>query len=284
MKRGLETLSEAHVLVTGGARGIGLATARRLLRAGARVTLWDRDRDALVEAMRALGLPTGRTTEGETALHTEVCDITDFEALSSCLERSEAVLGPVDVLVNNAGHLAPGQFEEQPPEVWMRSLEVNVNAVVYLTRLVLPGMYERGRGHVVNISSAAGTIGVPGLAVYSAAKWAVWGFSEALRGEAWNRGVMVSSIHPSYVARGMFAGAELHGLGRFIVPLLNDHDVVAEAIVESALKRKRFSPKRPRSVRIAVLLRGVLPDPWFNWVVKHLGVWESMTGWRGRGA
>jgi all-trans-retinol dehydrogenase (NAD+) len=270
-------LAAGHAVITGGARGIGLATARRLIAAGTGVSLWDFDEQALSAARTELAAEVPGAL-----IHTEVCDVTDRDQLRRALSGSTGALGTVDILINNAGHLAPGRFEEQSAEMWATSLEVNLNALVYLTRLVIPGMYEQGSGHIVNISSAAGTIGVPGLAVYSAAKWAVWGFSEALRAEARPRGVMVSSIHPSYIAEGMFAGARIKGLGRLLVPLLRSHDVVAHAIVESALRRGRSSPKRPRTVRIAVLLRGVLPDPWFNAMMKWMGVWDSMSGWHGR--
>jgi hypothetical protein len=80
----------------------------------------------------------------------------------------------------------------------------------------------------------------------------------------------------------MFAGARLTGPGRLIVPQLRSHDVVAEAIVEAALRRGRTAPKRPRSVELAVLLRGILPDRWFNGLMRILGVWDSMGSWRGR--
>ena len=268
----------AHAVVTGGARGIGLASARRLAADGAAVTLWDRDREALEAARDELS-----AAFPALSIHVDACDITEAEAVKRALSRSVDVQGPVDILVNNAGHLAPGRLVDQPPETWMTTLNVNVNALVYLTRLVIPSMYERGRGHIVNISSAAGAIGVPKLAVYSASKWAVWGFSEALRAESRPYGVAVSSIHPSYIAQGMFAGARIQGLGRLIVPLIGSHDVVAEAIVESAIKRGRTSVKRPRSVRLAVFLRGVLPDRWFNALMRGLGVWESMSGWHGAG-
>jgi NAD(P)-dependent dehydrogenase (short-subunit alcohol dehydrogenase family) len=142
---------------------------------------------------------------------------------------------------------------------------------------------------VIRVSSEGsimiGTL--PRLSSYSlsstcATKWAVWGFSEALRAEARAHGVQVSSIHPSYIAEGMFAGARLTGPGRLIVPQLRSHDVVAEAIVEAALRRGRTAPKRPRSVELAVLLRGILPDRWFNGLMRILGVWDSMGSWRGR--
>jgi all-trans-retinol dehydrogenase (NAD+) len=146
-------------------------------------------------------------------------------------------------------------------------------------------MYGRNEGHVVNISSAAGMLGVAGLAVYAASKWAVRGLTESLRHEAWNlgkRGVRFSSVHPSYVAEGLFAGARMRGLGALIVPRIRNHDVVAKAIVEAALKRGRNSPKRPRSVRAADFFRGVLPDSLFQRLIRILNVHRSMSTWKGK--
>jgi all-trans-retinol dehydrogenase (NAD+) len=146
-------------------------------------------------------------------------------------------------------------------------------------------MYDRDCGHIVNISSASGLLGVPELALYAASKWGVWGLTESLRFEAWERGkkgVKWSTIHPCYIAKGMFEGAKLRGIGNIIAPLLPDHDVVAEAIVESALKKGRYSPKRPRTVRSMVLLRGLVPDELYQWCVDILGVTGSMKTWKGR--
>lgn len=271
-------LDGAHAIVTGAARGIGYATCRRLLAAGAYVSMWDRHEEALRIAVESL-------TEGGAAgdhIATAVVDVTDSTALSRAYEEGRSRFGAVDVLINNAGHLAPGRLDDQEIDVWRTTIAVNVDAVIALSRLVIPEMYRRRRGHIVNISSAAGAIGVPNLAVYSASKWAVWGFTEALRGEAREHNVLVSSVHPSYVATGMFAGARLRGLGNLIVPRLPDHDVVAEAIVEAALRRGRTRIMRPRSVRLAVLLRGILSDGAFNALIRLLGVWDSMSGWHGR--
>ena len=276
-RRNTVPLAGAVAVVTGGAGGIGWATARRLLVHGARVSLWDRDSDALDAAVTRL-VGEGISTDH---VHTVIVDITDYAALHAAVERVRTHWGAPEILINNAGHLAPGSFVDQDAQVWMQTLAVNVNALVYLTRLIMPEMYRRGRGHVVNISSAAGTIGVPYLAVYSASKWAVWGFSEALRGEARTHGVLVSSIHPSFISTGMFAGARLQGLGGLIVPRISSHDVIAEAIVERALRRGEQRVMRPRSVRLAVFFRGVLPDKWFNALMRFLGVWDSMRSWHG---
>ncbi len=279
MKAQRVPLSGAHAVITGGAQGIGFATAKRLVAQSCSVTLWDLDANALEEATRSLLA----IAPGNTRVRGAVCDITDRERVRAEFDAAEQETGPVDILVNNAGFLSPGDFIDQPMREWDRTIDINVMALLAVTHTIIPSMYARHRGHIVNISSAAGTIGVPGLAVYSASKWAVWGFSEALRGEARAHGVRVSSIHPSYIATGMFEGARIGGLGSLLVPRLRDHDVIARAIVEAALKRGRTSPKRPRTVRLAVLLRGILPDTWFQWTVRALGVADSMRSWTGRG-
>ena len=194
-------------------------------------------------------------------------------------------MGRVDILVNNAGYVSGGDLLDRPDDEWERTIDVNLTALIYTTRAFLPGMYERNSGHVVNISSAAGTIGVPGLAVYAATKWGVWGLTESLRMEAYNHkknGVKFSTIHPSYVAKGMFEGARLGFPGRLIVPLVKSHDVIAKAIVDSALKKNRFSPKRPRTVNMNLRFRALMPDSWFQHFLMLMGVGGSMKSWYGR--
>jgi len=272
-------LRNKRALVTGGAAGIGFATSMRLARAGCSVGICDIDPGALERARQTLstfGVPV-------VALR---CDVTDPNAVGEMIRTAESAFGGIDILVNNAGFMAPGNFLDRPVADWAKTIDVNVQAILYTTHAVLPGMYARGEGHVVNVSSAAGTIGVAGLAAYAASKWAVWGLTESLRNETWNlgvRGVRFSSVHPYYVAEGLFAGARVRGIGALIVPRLKNHDVVARAIVEAALKRGRFSPKRPRSVRLAVLLRGILPDAAFQRVVRFLGIHRSMSTWKGKG-
>ena len=276
----VKTLKGTHAVVTGAARGIGLATVRRLLREGVAVSLWDRDEtelDAAAHALRA-EFPTAR-------IATYRVDVTDAPAVAATVDQAENALGVIDILVNNAGYLAPGNLTDQSVDQWDRTIAVNLNALVYTTAAVLPGMYRRGTGHVVNLSSAAATLGVAGLAVYAATKWAVWGLTESLRHEAINlgaRGVRFSSIHPIFLRHGMFAGAKLRGLGALLVPNVKNHDVIARAIVESALKRGCRTPMRPRTVRLAVLLRGILPGALFDAVVRALGVPQGMSTWKGQ--
>lgn len=271
-------LKSKCAIVTGGAMGIGLATARRLIKEGCAVTIWD-IQPATLDAARA------ELQAGGGRVFTHVCDVTDKSRVYELAQKAKEEMGKVDILINNAGYVMGGDFLAQPDEVWEKTIAVNVTSMIYTIRAFLPGMYERNSGHVVNISSAAGTIGVPDLAIYAATKWAVWGLTESMRLEAWNKnksGVKWSSIHPSYIAQGMFAGAKLKGIGGLLVPLLKDHDVVAKAIVEGALKKGKYSPKRPRTVNLTIRLRGLFPDVLFQKLMVFMGITQSMKSWKGR--
>lgn len=272
----------SHALITGGARGIGAATARRLVEKGASVTIIDVDAEELArreDELRRLAAPRG------AFVASRVCDITDGDATTEAVRAIQREHGPVTILVNNAGILFPGDFLDQPMFKWEKLVEVNLTALIRLTHLLLPAMLAQDRGVVVNLSSAGGAVGVAGLSVYAATKWAVWGFSESLRHEVWNgdnRGVHIASVHPNFLKSGLFEGARLPRLGGLIVPRVKDHDVVARAIVEDAIARRKNVVMRPKSVRLAPFLRGVLPDTLFQRLTRSLGVAQSMEGWRGR--
>lgn len=265
-------------LITGGAKGIGLAAAKRLAAENCRLILWDMDEHALSHAADVLSSFGVRVIA-------EVCDITKVEASRKHLESAVSKTGPVDLLVNNAGFVSGKHLHEMEQSDIERSVTVNLTALVNLTRLVIPGMYENNFGFIVNLSSAAGILGVARLPVYSATKWAVWGFSEALRHEAANlgkTGVHIASVHPGYIRKGMFAGARIPWPGGLLVPRIKSHDQVAKAIVEKAIKRRKTRVLIPGSIRLAILLRGLLPDRVFNWYLRFLGIQRSMESHKGR--
>lgn len=274
-------LAGRTALVTGGARGIGFQIAKRLVAEGVTTTIWDLDATALETAREELVRSTPDHEDGVLAWR---CDVRDPADIERSLDHTTGEMGRIDILVNNAGLLVGGPFETQDPEAQRRLIDVNLTAVATLTRLALPAMIERGSGHVVNIASASSTIGVADLALYAATKWAVWGLTEGLRHEARNAGrrIRFSSVHPNFVATGLFEGARIPGLGGLLVPRVRTHDDVARAVVEKCLKRGRRQVMIPPSVRTAVLLRALLPYPLFLAVTRGLGVSRSMDGWTGK--
>lgn len=179
-------LAGAHVVITGGSEGIGLATARAAARRGARVSIVARRADVIDAA-----LPTiGPTAAGAAA------DVTDAEALAAALERIGERNGPCDVLVCCAGYARPGYFGDLPVEEFERHMAVNYLGTVHAVRAVVPSMRERGRGHLLVTSSTAGLIGVFGYGAYSPTKFAVRGLAEVLRSELVHDGITVGIVHP----------------------------------------------------------------------------------------
>lgn len=266
-------------IVTGGAMGIGFATAKLLVKEGCVVTIWDINQLELENSKKELEL-----LGGKVFIHN--CDVTDKNRVYGLANMAINEMGRIDILINNAGYVRGGELLDQPDEVWEKTIQINLSSMIYTIKAVLPGMYERNSGNIVNISSASGLLGVANLSVYAATKWAVWGLTESMRFEAWNngkKGVRWSSVHPSYLAKGLFEGAKLGFLGNLIVPLVKDHDVIARAIVNSALKRGKYLVLRPRSLRLTTLLRGILPDFLFQKMLIIMGVHKSMENWKGRG-
>ena len=217
-------ISGRTVAITGGARGLGLATAKELASRGARVAIGDLDGD--LARVEAAALP-GPGPHAGYAL-----DVTDPESFEKFLTQA-AELGELDVLVNNAGIMPVRAFAEEDPLVTRRQVEINILGVTTGTRLALDRMLPRRRGHIVNVASAAGRVAVPGEAVYTATKHAVVGFNEALRVELKGTGVEVSTILPSLAATELASGMKPP---RF-VPMVKPEQV-AKAIAKTLEKPK----------------------------------------------
>ncbi len=276
----MTNLKGKKAIVTGGAMGIGLATARRLLAEGCDVTIWDLNREALNKAEAEL------KAMNRGAVYAHPCDVTDRRQVLLMAETAERDMGRIDILINNAGIEKHGRFCDVPLEEWERETAVNLHAIYYTTHAILPGMNQRSEGHIVNISSAAGLIGVPDLAVYAATKWAVFGFTESLRAEAAidNKNITFTSVHPHFVKEGLFSGGSLNFLGNLLVPRIGSHDRVARAVVNRALKRKQNTVKIPVTLQLGVLFRGLLPDRLLQWVlVRLMGVGGCTDGLVGYG-
>ncbi|GAA4594676.1 SDR family NAD(P)-dependent oxidoreductase [Planotetraspora phitsanulokensis] len=243
-------LAGARVLVTGASSGIGAATALALAGRRARLVLAGRDGDRLAE----VAVRTG----GEVV----VADLPDGAA------RLAAAAGPVDVLVSNAGEGWCGPFTRMPEEAVERLVGVNLTAPVHLTRLLLPAMIERGRGHLVFVASIAGAVGVAEEAVYSATKAGLMAFAEALRYELRGLGasragdpaprIGVTVVVPGVVDTPFFARRGVPYGRRRPAPIPPER--VARAVV-TAVERGRAECYVPGWLRLPARLRGASPGP-----------------------
>lgn len=181
-------LANQVAVVTGGAQGLGFAMAHRLLQSGAKVSLWDRDGDALNKAVAALG----------AGASSRIVDITDLEGLGRAHAEVEAEIGPVSILINSAGIAGSNaSLDTYDPDEWRRVVEVNLNGTFYVNKVVVPGMKARNYGRIVNIASVAGKEGNPNLSAYSAAKAGVIGLTKSLGKELASYDIAVNAITPA---------------------------------------------------------------------------------------
>jgi short-subunit dehydrogenase len=217
-------LATLSIAITGGARGIGLATATRLSRTGARVVIGDRDVEAAGQAAADLGVEV---------LPLDVADPASWRSFASAA-------GPLDVLVNNAGIMPVGEVIKEPDEVTRAILSVNLLGVITGTKTIAPGMIERGGGHIVNVASGVGRVAVPGGATYAASKFGVVGFTEATRAELAPHGVQVSMVLPTVVQTELAAGVSQ---ARFVKPVTAE-DVAAA--IEAVIRNPRPETWVPR--------------------------------------
>jgi len=262
-----------NVLITGAASGIGRLMAIRIAARGARLILWDLAAQPL-DVLRAELAAQG------AAVHAYGCDLGQRDAIADTAARVLQECGPVDVLINNAGIVNGRSLLDSSDDEIERTFRVNTLALFSTTRAFLPGMLERGDGHVVNIASAAGLAGVPRLCDYSASKFAVVGFDESLRLELGRRRskVVTTIVCPFYIDTGMFRGART----RFpwLLPILAPDDV-AERIVR-AIEADRRRLLLPRFVLAALLVRA-LPPRAFDALMAFFGITRSMDDFTGRG-
>jgi NAD(P)-dependent dehydrogenase (short-subunit alcohol dehydrogenase family) len=236
------SLTGKVVAITGGGRGIGRAIAQALAREGARVAVGDLDREAAEQTAATLG---------DEALGLGV-DVTDHPGLIAFLDEVEQRLGPLDVLVNNAGIMPVTPLVEESAESIARQLDVNLRAVIHGTQEAMRRMVPRGTGHIVNMASIAGRSGFPHLATYCATKHGVVGLSEAARVELRDTGVEVSVVMPSIVRTELATG-----LADSRVKAVEVDDVAREVL--AALRTPRFDVFVPRSNGPLLQLTSPLP-------------------------
>lgn len=245
-------LRGAVVVVTGASSGFGELTAIRFARAGSTVVLAARRIERLEALAERIGSAGGRAVPVR-------CDVTSVPQLRGLRDRVQGELGGCDVLVNNAGIRGGGSIETVDLDHLERVIDVNLRAVVLGTKLFLPMMLDRRRGHVVNVASLAGRFATPGAAVYGATKHGVVAFSEALYHELAPKDVLVTSVNPGFSPTEGFPE-----VGPSVVRL--EPDRVAKLIVE--VVRKGIAPEIsiPRTLAALQVFR-VLTPPLYRWGV-----------------
>jgi short-subunit dehydrogenase len=236
------SVAEKVVAITGGARGIGFATATLLHGLGAKVAIGDVDRSAVREAGSQLALEVGRRL-----------DVTDRRSFTDFLDTVEDRLGPVDVLVNNAGVIAVGSAVDEADTTTQRLLDVNIYGVILGTKLAVKRMLPRGHGHIVNIASVGSVLPTEGIATYCATKHAMLGYTDTVRMENRGSGVQFSAILPTLTNTEMIAGVG-HARG-----LKNaEPDDVARAIA-GVIAKPKARVFVPRSLGVAVATQRFTP-------------------------
>ncbi|MFE7779012.1 SDR family oxidoreductase [Streptomyces sp. NPDC057445] len=239
-----EAIRNKVVAITGGSRGIGRATAEAFVREGATVVIGARDHDYAACVATGIGA------------RAYPLDVTDPASTRQFCDRVEAEAGAMDIFVNNAGEMIVGSFEEEADDDTAHQVGVNLLGTVNGMKAALGPMRARGRGHIINMVSAVGMVGLPGCATYSAAKHGVVGLSEAVRGELRGSGVDLSVVLPVPARTELTSGV---GKGRF-VPLLTPQDI-AEAVLRTA-RRPRYNVFVPAWTNPVTRSLFLLPQPW----------------------
>jgi NAD(P)-dependent dehydrogenase (short-subunit alcohol dehydrogenase family) len=254
-----KALSGKRIAITGGARGIGLATAKELHRRGASIAIGDIDADAAKQAAASIASDV-------IAFH---LDVTDSASFGSFLADTKQGLGGLDVLVNNAGVMPIGHFLEIPEAVVRRSTEINLLGPTLGMRLALPDMIAQGHGHIVNVASSAGKSAVPGGVNYCAQKAGLIHLTEGARLEFGDRGIHFTCVMPAFTNTDLIAGTKGTRFIKNVEP-----EEVAEAIAVGIQKHQKdvYAPASLRTIfRVQPLMGRRLRDRMY----RALGAYDT---------
>lgn len=260
------------VLITGGAAGIGKIMGKRALEKGAsKLIIWDINPEFLQKTTEEF------QNHGYKVFPYEI-DVANTEQVITAGKLVKKEAGTVDILINNAGVVVGKEFKNHTHHDIDFTMNINTNAAMHVALAFLPGMIEKGEGHIVNIASAAGLLANPGMSVYVASKWGITGWSESLRIELerLNPKLRVTTVNPSYIDTGMFAGVK----SPLLLPILDPEKAVNKII--KAIENNRLFVRLPLLVNFLPFVRGILPARIFDWFAgRILGVYESMAGFAG---
>jgi len=262
------------VLITGGGSGIGRLLALKFAKEGCRIAIWDVNEKGAQEVAQEC------ERAGAKKAIAHKIDLSQRDQVRLFATKVTEELGAVDILVNNAGIVTGKSLLECSEEQMIKTVEVNLLALFWTTRAFLPKMIERNHGHVVNISSMAGLVGVNGLADYCASKAGVFQFTESLRFELQRTkasGVSTTVVCPFYINTGMFDGARTRFW--FLLPIL-ESEYAVKKIFDAILISQEvlIMPKFAAGITLA---RAVFPTKAFDWLMNFLGVNHTMDHFKG---
>lgn len=270
-----------NVLITGGASGIGRIMGRICLEKGAsNLIVWDINQaniDKTEAELSDVKLAESGVSKGQ--IHSYIVNVSDPQAIKSAYEKVKSEVGEVDILVNCAGIVRGNNtFDKQTVQDIDLTMDINANAPMYVALAVLPDMLRRDRGHICNIASAAGMLGVPKLSVYCASKWAVIGWTESMRVELKqaHSHVRVTSVAPYFINTGMF-----DGVNSKVFPIL-DPEKTSAKIIRAVEVGKSFRGI-PFAYHFIRIWQGLLPNFLFDFIFgKVFGVYSVMDHFTGR--
>lgn len=248
------------VVISGGGRGIGLATAAAFKNAGAKVAIGDIDTALAEQAAAGLGGFGGHL------------DVRSLQSYIDFIAQVESALGPVDILVNNAGIMPMGAMVDESAAISDAQIDINLRGVIHGIKAVLPGMQARGRGHIVNVASLAGRFPIPGASVYCATKFAVVGLTASLRAELRETPIGVSVVMPSKVSTELSSGTG----DNLPIPTVAPEDV-ANAIL-TAVKDNLAEIAVPRYLTGLSSMYGMTPGWLDGRVRRFIGDDRILTG------
>lgn len=270
-----------NVLITGGASGIGRIMGRICLEKGAsNLIVWDINQASIDKTEAELSdVKPAEAGVSKGQIHSYIVNVSDPQAIKSAYEKVKSEVGEVDILVNCAGIVRGNNtFDKQTVQDIDLTMDINANAPMYVALAVLPDMLSRDRGHICNIASAAGMLGVPKLSVYCASKWAVIGWTESMRVELKQARshVRVTSVAPYFINTGMF-----DGVNSKVFPIL-DPEKTAAKIIRAVEVGKSFRGI-PFAYHFIRIWQGLLPNFLFDFIFgKVFGVYSVMDHFTGR--
>ena len=265
-------LHDKRVLITGSGHGLGRELAKTFAKAGCEIIVTDRDAERVAETVASL-------TKSNLRAFGYAMDVTNAASVQNVHDHVLAERGPIDILINNAGIVSGGTFENVSLERHRAIFEVNCLGPVTVTHTLLPELLARPEAHIVNISSASALLPLPFAATYAASKWAVLGFSESLLEELRLTGhgnVRVTTVCPGYISTGMFNGTKTP----FLMPMLTP-TTLANRIVR-AVRTNCEMLQTPWQVKVLPLIKALLPRPVQRWLGNTLGVLTGMQTWQGQ--